>query len=187
MPGDSDRKLEKARETLADALILDLEDAVAPANKTGARDTVRRYLEGSPRPDRASQLWVRINPLDEGGLADLALIVGGNPDGIVLPKARGPLDAARLGHALDGLEVAERLTPGSIRILPVATETPDAIFRLGGFADMPLPRLYGLTWGAEDLSTALGAATNRDATGGYAQTYRLARSLVLLAAKAARL
>ena len=92
---------------------------------------------------------------------------------------------ARLGHYLDVMERREGLAPGSIRILPVATETARAPFGLADFTGAAFPRLYGLTWGAEDLSTALGATTNRDETGAFAYTYRLVRSLCLLAAKAA--
>lgn len=185
IPGDSDKKLGKADGTGADALILDLEDSVAPASKPAARERVRAFLDARPPGTRGPALWVRVNPLDEGAMADLAAVIGGAPDGIVLPKIDGPADVRRLGHCLDALEAREALAPGRTRILPVATETAAAPFRLGEFAGAMLPRLSGLTWGAEDLSAALGASTNRDASGEWAHTYRMARSLVLLAAKAA--
>lgn len=132
------------------------------------------------------QLWVRINPLD-GPLAmmDLAAVVRAAPDGVMLPKAAGPVDVARLSHCLDVLEVREGLTPGCIRILPVATETAAAPFALRDYVGAVLPRLIGLTWGAEDLSAALGASTNRGADGDFAFTYRMVRSQMLLAAHAA--
>ncbi|MDB5511130.1 MAG: citE [Enterovirga sp.] len=183
VPGDSEKKLGKGQAAGADALILDLEDAVAPARKALARDLVAAYLaaHGGAGP----QLWVRINPLDEGGVADLAGIVRPGLDGIMIPKIDGPADVLRLGHYLDVLESRDGLSPGSVRILPVATETARAPLKIGHFADHVMPRLYGLTWGAEDLSTALGASTNRDETGSFAFTYRMARSLCLMAAKAA--
>lgn len=186
VPGDSPKKLAKGDGAGADALILDLEDSVAPSQKTEARELVRAYMAERPRGTRASQLWVRINPLDgEYALADLAAVVAPGPDGIMLPKADGPAEVQRLSYYLDALEAQAGLTAGSIGILPVATETAKAPFRLGGYADAGLARLRGLTWGAEDLSAAVGASTNLDARGEWTLTYRMARSLTLLAAHAA--
>ena len=184
IPGDSDKKLAKADATGADALILDLEDSVAPANKPLARQKVRAFLDQRPAARRTSQLWVRINPLDDAALIDLAAIVGGAPDGIMLPKIDGPTDVLRLSHHLEALEARDGVSAGHIRILPVATETPVAPLRLAEFASARLPRLIGLTWGAEDLSAAIGASTNLDEKGEWALTYRFARSSMLLAAKA---
>ncbi len=185
IPGDSDKKLGKADGTGADALILDLEDSVAAPNKLQARDKVLDFLQQRPRSERRSQLWVRINPLDtELALGDLACVVQGAPDGIMLPKTDGPADVRRLSHNLEALEVQAGVEPGSIRILPVVTETAIAPFRLGDYAGAKLSRLAGLTWGAEDLSAAVGASTNLDASGSWALTYRLVRSLTLLAAHA---
>lgn len=183
VPGDSERKLAKGSGSGADALILDLEDAVAPARKPLARGMVAEYLATHANP-RTPELWVRINPLDEGGLDDLAAVVRAAPDGIMVPKIDGPADVQRLGHCLDGLERRDGIVAPT-RILPVAAETARAPFGLGGFAALHLPRLYGLTWGAEDLSTAIGAAGNCDASGEWAFTFRMASSLCLLAAKAA--
>lgn len=185
IPGDSDRKLGKADEAGADALILDLEDSVAPAGKQAAREKVRAFLDARKPGQRRSELWVRINPLDDAALLDLAAVAGGAPDGIMLPKIDGPADVLRLSHGLDTLEAREGVPLGSIRILPVATETAAAPFGLGSFKGAQLARLAGLTWGAEDLSAALGASTNQDGTGAWALTYRMVRSLMLLAAKAA--
>ncbi len=186
VPADSERKLAKGDGAGADALILDLEDAVAPDAKPRARGLAADFLNSRPRPDRTCELWVRINPLESGlALADLAAVVGAAPDGVMLPKPDGPADVARLSHYLDALEAREGVTAGSIRILPVATETAVSPFRLGDYAAAALPRLLGLTWGAEDLSAAVGASTNLDASGEWALTYRLVRSLTLLAAHAA--
>lgn len=185
IPGDSDKKLGKADGTGADALILDLEDSVPLPEKAAARRKVRAFLDARPPGARRSQLWVRINPLDDTAMADLAAVCGGAPDGIVLPKIDGPADVLRLSHGLDALEAREGVAPGHIRIVPVASETPQSPFHLGAFAGAGLGRLAGLTWGAEDLSAALGASTNQDPGGGWALTYRVARSLVLLAARAA--
>jgi citrate lyase subunit beta/citryl-CoA lyase len=184
IPGDSDKKLAKADGTGADAIILDIEDSVAPERKRIAREMVRAFLADRPKPQRRTQFWVRINPLDDAALSDLAAIVGGAPDGIMIPKTNGPEDIVTLSHYLDALEAREGLEAGAIPILPVATETPIAPLRLGEFAAYSLPRLLGLTWGAEDLSAALGASTNVDSTGKWALTYQFARVSTLLAAKA---
>ena len=191
VPGDSDKKLGKAVGSGADALILDLEDSVAKANKSAARQLVRSFLMERPRSTRKSQLWVRINPLDSpDALSDLVAAVGADPDGVMLPKVGGPADILRLSHYLDALEAAEDRTASgelaaSAKILPVATETAASAFRLGEYATATLPRLLGLTWGAEDLSAAVGASTNLDASGQWAFTYQMVRSLCLLGARAA--
>ena len=180
IPGDSERKLAKGDASGADALILDLEDAVAAQNKAAARALVAAFLAERPGQQRASQLWVRVNPLDSGLIDDdLAAVIGGAPDGVMLPKCDGPDDVRALSVKLDQFGAAGTM------ILPVATETALAPFRLGDYAGAGLSRLAGLTWGAEDLSAALGASTNRDERGEWAFTYQLVRSLTLLGAKAA--
>lgn len=186
VPGDSERKFERGRNTAASALILDLEDSVAPERTELARSMVRGFLQANP--DRARQrLWVRINPLDSAmALSDLVAVVPGMPDGILLPKVESARDVVVLDHFLTALEAREGIAAGRIRIMPVTTETPKALFRMDGYEDAS-PRLVGLTWGAEDLSTALGASGNRQDDGEYEFTYRLARSLCLVAAHAAGL
>jgi citrate lyase subunit beta/citryl-CoA lyase len=186
VPGDSEKKLAKADGCGADAVIIDLEDAVAPANKQAARVLTAEFLKSRPRTVRSIQLWVRVNPLDTGLTdEDLEAVMSGAPDGIVQPKANGPEDVRQLSDKLDALEEVHGIDAGSTRVLPVATETPLAPFRLGEYATAKLRRLAGLTWGAEDLSAALGASTNRGADGQWAFTYQMVRSMTLLAAHAA--
>jgi citrate lyase subunit beta/citryl-CoA lyase len=186
IPGDSEKKLGNADGAGADALILDLEDAVSPANKPLARELVPAFLRDRPKAKRTSEIWVRINPLDtELALADLSAVVAAAPDGLMLPKANGPEDVLRLSHYLDALESHADIELHSIRILPVATETAISPFRLGDYARAGLRRLLGITWGAEDLSAVIGASTNLDASGQWAVTYQMVRSLTLLAAHAA--
>jgi citrate lyase subunit beta/citryl-CoA lyase len=186
IPGDSDKKLGKADGTGADSLILDLEDAVSPENKPLARELIPAFLRERPKAKRTREIWVRINPLDTAfALADLSAIVAAAPDGLMLPKANGPEDVLRLSHYLDALESHAGIELHSIKILPVATETAIAPFRLGDYARAGLKRLLGITWGAEDLSSAIGASTNLDASGRWAMTYQMVRSLTLLAAHAA--
>ena len=186
IPGDSEKKIGKVDDIAADAFILDLEDAVAPARKAVARELVPAFLRDRPKDKRTSQFWVRVNPLDTGcTLADLVAIVGAAPDGIMLPKVDGPEDVAEVGHYLSALETVAGIEVGAIRILPVATETAVSPFRLGDYAAAKLARLYGLTWGAEDLSSAIGASGNTDASGEWTHTYRMVRALCLLGAHAA--
>lgn len=183
VPGDSERKLAKGEASGADALILDLEDAVAPSRTHIARDMTLAYLRS--RASRgAQQLWVRINPLSTpAALLDL-MVVAGAPDGIVLPKVTSSADIVQLAHYLDALEVREGVAQGHIRIMPVATETPQSLFALASYEGCSA-RLAGLTWGAEDIAAALGASTNRRPDGEYDSVYQLARSLCLAGAVAA--
>jgi citrate lyase subunit beta/citryl-CoA lyase len=186
IPGDSEKKLGNGDRAAADALVLDLEDSVLPEHKARARGLTVEYLKGRPKAGRRSELWVRINSLDSTlALTDLSAVVAAAPDGVMLPKAEGPSDVARLSFYLDALEAQAGLAVGSTRVLPVATETAAAPFNLGAYSAARLPRLVGLTWGSEDLSTALGASTNRDASGEWAFTYRVVRSLTLMGARAA--
>ncbi|MCF6221581.1 MAG: CoA ester lyase [Robiginitomaculum sp.] len=183
VPADSEKKLAKAGGLEADALILDLEDAVLPANKDKGRDLACKFLQ---QARTKSQIWVRINPLDsEYTSEDLAAIIALAPDGIMLPKPDGPVDIETLSRRLDRLEAKHNLPIGGIQILPVATETARAVMSLGLYPRTHLPRLLGLTWGAEDLATDIGALTNKDKNGDFAFTYRMVRSQTLLAAKAA--
>jgi len=184
VPGDSEKKLAKGVSTQADALILDLEDSVAIDRLPTARGMVCDYLKQHPRG--AQQTWVRINPLQtELALHDLTAVMPGRPDGIVLPKTLNAKDLVMLDHFLSALETREGLTVGSTQIIPVATELAGALFELNTYAGAS-KRLAGLTWGAEDLATALGASTNKDEHGEFDFTYQLARSMCLLAASHAQ-
>ena len=186
VPGDSEKKLAKSTSTAADALILDLEDSVAPERTALARVMVAEFLQAHPNRTQ-QQLWVRINPLQTPeALADLVVVMPARPDGIMLPKPLNGLHAQQLDHYLSALETREGLALGSTRIIPVATEVPGALFDLQSYAGAS-PRLQGLTWGAEDLATAVGASSNRDASGEFTFTYKLARSLCLLASAHAQI
>jgi citrate lyase subunit beta/citryl-CoA lyase len=174
VPGDRPDRMEKALASGADALILDLEDAVAPAAKAEARRHVAQFVD----VHGSANLWVRVNPLDGHEIErDLAAVLPAHPHGIVLPKAEG-------GASVN--ELARRLTESgnaTAQILAIATETPAAMFQLGTYGGAK--RLAGLTWGAEDLPAAIGAATSREEDGRYTPPYELARSLCLFGAAAA--
>jgi citrate lyase subunit beta/citryl-CoA lyase len=179
VPADSERKLEKASDAGADALILDLEDSVAADARPEARILAREYLAGK------DNVWVRINPIDsDDAQADLDGVMPSAPTGIMLPKPSSATAAIELAESLSVLEAEHGIDPGSTRILPLCTETPEALFTLNSYIGAT-DRLMGLTWGAEDLSAAVGAATNRDENGDWLPTYEMARSFCLLAAAAA--
>lgn len=181
VPGDSDRKLEKSLGTDAHALIVDLEDAVAPENKEAARGLTRAFLD---RPREGKQVYVRINAFDTGMVEqDLDAVMPGRPDGIMLPKSGGGEDMVKLGALLDTREKAHGIAVGSTRIIPVATETPEAVLNLASYRGSS-PRLWGMLWGAEDLAGAIGATSNR-ANGLYRSPFRMARDQCLMAAAAA--
>jgi len=181
VPADSERKLEKARTSAADALILDLEDAVA----ADRRPVARRLIHDFARAPRRHSLWIRINPLGSADYGeDIEAAIAVRPDGVVVPKPETPDDLRAIDKDLSRLEDANGLVPRGVRLMPVATETPTAFLTVMDYRNPP-PRLAALTWGAEDLSAALGASTNRDENGEFAFTYRMARSLCLAAAKAA--
>ncbi len=180
VPGDSEKKLAKAASTGADALLLDLEDAVSQDRLPAARGLVLDYLKSHDRSSQ--QVWVRINPLNTPlSLPDLVAVMPGKPDGIVLPKPLNASDVLQLDHFLSALEQREGIKAGHTRILPVATEVAGALFALNSYAGCSA-RLAGLTWGAEDLATAVGASTNKKDNGEFDDTFVLARSLCLLAA-----
>ena len=183
VPADSERKFQKARHSAADALILDLEDSVAPAAKLAARAQVAIWLE-----DRSPRDWaffVRVNALDSGlTLGDLAAVVKPGLDAIMIPKAEGADDILQIGHYLDALEIKAGMAPGGVKLVVVATETGKAMFSLGSYTPAH-PRLAALTWGAEDLAAAMGAIANRDAEGGWTFPFEIARAQCLFAASAA--
>ncbi len=183
VPGDSDKKIAKSETVPADLIIFDLEDAVAAEARPEARRRVKEYLSG--RRERTAALYVRINPLDtEDATKDLGVVMEGAPDGIVLPKAHAPHDIQTLEKLLDDAEAKHALPGGSTRILPVATETPAALFTLGEYRHAA-SRLAGLTWGAEDLGAAVGAMSKAGETSEWSNPFELARALCLFAASAA--
>ena len=184
VPGDSERKLAKAQAVPADALILDLEDSVDAARKQAARELAAEFLR-ERSAIRARTLWIRINAIgDRNSAADTMTAVRAEIDGIVLPKPRSVGDVLALAEQLDELEARMNRPVGVTKIMPIATETPASVLALRDYANAG-PRLAALTWGAEDLSTALGAATAVDEHGAWLPPYELARSLCLLAAGAA--
>lgn len=188
VPADSEKKLGKAMATGADVLILDLEDSVVPANKAIAREMARGWLDLNRDAGREGQRigrWVRINALDSGQWRDdLISVMPGRPDGIMLPKAAGPESVQQVAAELYELEQRHGIAPGSTRIMPLISETALAAIGIASYATAALTRLAGLTWGAEDLSAAIGATRKRDRIGAWTDTFRYVRCQTLLTAHA---
>jgi citrate lyase subunit beta / citryl-CoA lyase len=181
-PGDSERKMEKATASPADVVVIDLEDAVTEAEKPRARSMVSAFLTANA--SHRARLWVRINPIQgPHALADLAAVMPAAPAGIMFPKPRGRADAELLDHYLTAFEAGAGIALGTTRVMLLVTEMPESMLALGSYAGVP--RVAAMSWGAEDLATALGATDNRGDYGGYDFTYELARSLCLVGAAAA--
>ncbi len=184
VPGDSERKLEKGFSSDADVVIVDLEDSVAPQNKAAARNVAAGFISAR-RKDTKAAVYVRVNDLTTGMADDdLAALVPAAPDGIMLPKSNGGRDIQLLSAKLRVHEAENALPDGGIRILPIVTETAAGVLAAASYAQAGT-RLSGITWGAEDLSAAIGAHTARDAGGLYTDVFRLARAMTILAASAA--
>lgn len=184
VPGDSERKLEKGFASETDVVIVDLEDSVAPANKQAARRIAADFIMARRNAVRAA-IYVRVNDLATGLTDDdLAALVPIQPDGIMLPKSGGGRDVQLLSAKLRVHEAEAGLADGQTRILPIVTETAAGVFAASTYAGAS-SRLSGLTWGAEDLSAAIGARVPRDEAGRYTQVFQLARALTVLAASSA--
>jgi citrate lyase subunit beta/citryl-CoA lyase len=185
VPADGGSKLDKALASGADAVIIDLEDSIAPERKESARGAAAVFLkEAAPRVSRP-RLLVRVNGIATGLIdADLDIIVPARPDAILLPKAEGGASMIHADAKLTAREAISGLTEGHIKIVAQAIETAAAIFQIGTFGGASA-RLIGLTWGPEDLSAEVGAEANRDSEGRLTEPYRLARSLCLFGAAAA--
>ncbi|MGB6349558.1 MAG: CoA ester lyase [Pseudolabrys sp.] len=187
VPADGGSKLEKAMASGADAVILDLEDSITPERKETARALALDFLKHAGMAQQRPRLLVRVNGLDTGMIdADLDAIVAGRPDVIVFPKAEGAASVVHLDAKLTAREAIAGIPEGQIKILAQAVESAAGLFAAGTFRNASA-RLIGLTWGPEDLSAELGAEANRDVIGELTEPYRLARSVCLYAAAAAKL
>jgi citrate lyase subunit beta / citryl-CoA lyase len=185
-PADSASKLNKALGSGADAVIVDLEDSVAQENKVAARESAADFLHEALKRAPRPRLLVRVNGLQTGLTdGDLDAVVRARPDAIMLPKAEGAASVIHADAKLTAREAIHGLNEGHIGIVAIATETAASLFLAGTYAGASA-RLLGLTWGAEDLSAELGAEANRDAAGHFLDPYRLARTLCLAGAAAAR-
>ena len=182
VPGGQQKMLEKALTLPADGLILDLEDAVPPDRKAATRPIVREWLA---RDFAGRERWIRMNPIStELARDDLAETIAGRPDGYVVPKPRHAGDIREIAQLLDRLEHRHGIAPGSTRLLPIATETPEGLLNIREVAAAS-PRIVAISWGIEDLGAAMGLPRVRDAGGRYLDIPRYARTMCAVAASAA--
>ena len=182
VPGANDKMLNKSLALTADSLVLDLEDAVTPDNKDSARETVTDWLKNIDfgRQER----MVRMNPLDTPwGVHDLEMTMQGRPDSYLVPKVRTKEDLFKIDAILTRMEKRLDYAPGEVKLVVLATETPEGLLNIKDFG--ACPRVDALSWGAEDLSAAIGARRNRDEAGQFLEVFRYARLMTLLAATAA--
>ncbi len=182
VPGANEKMLQKSLALPADSLVLDLEDAVTPENKDSARETVTHWLKqvNFGRQER----MVRMNPLDTPwGVRDLEVTMQGRPDSYLVPKVRTKDDLFRIDTILSRMEREYNYPPGAVKLVVLATETPQGLLNIRDFGSCP--RVDALSWGAEDLSAAIGARRNRDEHGQFLEVFRYARIMTLLAATAA--
>lgn len=187
VPGDNASKLDKALNSRADALIIDIEDSVAPSRKTEARVIARHFLREAAQIAERPQLLVRVNGLDTGLTdEDLDAVLPAKPDAIMLPKAQGGASITHLDAKLSAREAIHGLRDGLVGIVALATETAASLFVAGTYGGSS-PRLTALSWGAEDLSADIGAETNRDAQGQFTAPFVWARNLCLAGAAAAEI
>jgi citrate lyase subunit beta/citryl-CoA lyase len=185
VPADAPTKLEKGLGCGADAIIIDLEDSIAPERKATAREQAAAFLGAAVERPRRPRLLVRVNGLATGLIdADLDAVIAMRPDAIMLPKAEGGASIMHADAKLATREALAGLPDGYVKIVAIATETAQSLFVAGTYRAAS-PRLTALTWGAEDLSAELGAEANRDAEGLFLDPYRLARTLCLAAAATA--
>ncbi|MEI8360381.1 MAG: hypothetical protein RL698_302 [Pseudomonadota bacterium] len=182
VPGDDQHKIDKACRVGADSLILDLEDAVVPDHKASARERVRDALR--TMETHGTERLVRINPIETGlALDDLTVTMAGHPDGYVIPKLRSEDDVRFIDRALSTLEAITHRPQGSVGLVLLATETPEAILNIRRIAQASL-RSVAMMWASEDLSNAIGARRSRKADGSIPDVFTFARSACLLAAAA---
>lgn len=182
VPGANEKMLQKSLALSADSLVLDLEDAVTPENKDSARETVTRWLKevNFGRQER----MVRMNPLDTPwGVKDLEVTMQGKPDSYLVPKVRAKGDLLKIDTIISRMEREYGHPPGGVKLVVLATETPQGLLNIHDFGSCP--RVDALSWGAEDLSAAIGARRNRDERGEFLEVFRYARIMTLLAATAA--
>jgi citrate lyase subunit beta / citryl-CoA lyase len=189
VPGDSQRKIDKALGLAADAILLDIEDGVAPEAKDAARRQIAASLHqvaagaGGGKPaSRAPALYVRINAVGHDWMhADLAAVMQPALDGLALPKIETPEQVQRVERILDKREPESGIAPGSVRLI-AAIESARGVLNACAIAASS-PRVIGIMFGAEDFCRELNLPMRRE---GEARDLIYARSALATAAAAAR-
>ncbi len=155
VPACNQRAMAKIASLSCDAVILDLEDAVAPGQKLAARENLKSWFD--QRPDTKAEIIIRINPMSsDWGTGDLALAGSLEPQGILLPKADTPRAILEIGDTLD-----DEAVPDDVKLLAMI-ETPRAMLNIGAIAELgrdPASRLAGLVAGTNDLANETGVSS----------------------------
>lgn len=181
VPGANEKMLHKSIATAADCLILDLEDAVVPDRKDEARVVVSEWLRDVDF--QGKERTVRMNPLDTPwGLLDLEVTMRHPPDAYVVPKVSTHDQLDTISAQISRWEKEYGHPEDAVGLILVSTETPLGALNIATFAQCP--RVISMSWGAEDLSAALGAPRNRRPDGSYLDVFTYCRTMTLLAAVA---
>lgn len=181
VPGANEKMLNKSIASNADCLILDLEDAVTPDRKDDARQIVADWLGDADF--HGKERTVRMNPLDTPwGLKDIEVTMRHAPDAYVVPKVSTLDELNTISNEISRWEQAYGHSPDSVSMILICTETPLSALNVHTFPQCE--RVSALSWGAEDLSAALGAPRNRRPDGSYLELYKHCRNMTLLSAAA---
>jgi len=180
VPGHRQRMIEKALGLGADAIMLDIEDGVAPNEKDTARKLIGEAL-GRERLSGSPARFVRINAIGHARMeADLEAVVRPGLDGLVLPKVEGPEEVLKVQAVLKEREPALKIERDSVKLL-IAIESPKGLLNAPAIAACS-PRVAGLMFGAEDFGREMGLPTARE---GEARDMLYARSAMAVAAASA--
>ena len=180
VPGHRQKMIDKALGLGSDAIMLDIEDGVAPGEKDTARKLIVAAL-GRERLRRSPARFVRINAIGhERMAADLEAVLRPGLDGLVLPKVETPEEVLKVAAILKEREPAVKVERGSVKFL-VAIESPKGLLNAPAIA-ASTDRVIGLMFGAEDYGRELGLPTSRE---GEARDLIYARSAMVVAAASA--
>jgi citrate lyase subunit beta / citryl-CoA lyase len=180
VPGHRQRMIDKALGLNADAIMLDIEDGVAPNEKDAARKNIAESL-GREKTAGSPARFVRINAIGHARMdADLEAVVRPGLEGLVCPKVDVPNEVLKVEAILNEREPKMEMAPGGIKLL-IAIESPQGLLNAPAIAASS-PRIIGLMFGAEDFGRELGLPTSRE---GEARDLIYARSAIVVAAAAA--
>ncbi len=180
VPGHRQKMIDKAMELTTDAIMLDIEDGVAPNEKDTARQLIGAAL-GRPKPAHAPARFVRINAIGHARMdADFEAVVRPGLEGLVLPKVESVEEVSKVDAILNECEAKLKMTSGGVKLL-IAIESPRGLLKAAQIAAHS-PRVVGLMFGAEDFGRELGLPTSRE---GEARDMLYARSAMVIAAASA--
>ncbi|HSK29493.1 MAG TPA: CoA ester lyase [Candidatus Limnocylindria bacterium] len=177
VPGHRQRMIDKALGLNADAIMLDIEDGVAPNEKDAARKNIAESLGRDKAPGSPAR-YVRINAIGHARMdADLEAVVRPGLEGLVCPKVDSPEEVRKVDAILNEKEPKNKLGKGSVKLL-IAIESPTGLLNAPAIAAAS-PRNVGVIFGAEDFGREIGLPAVRE---GEARDLIYARSAIVIAA-----